>query len=45
MGRGGRRRKTYELTDAGRAELAAGAAELERQFRALLALLGGAHAA
>ncbi|WP_420438202.1 PadR family transcriptional regulator [Candidatus Palauibacter sp.] len=41
----GRRRKTYALTDAGRAELAAGAAELERQFRALLALLGGNHAA
>ena len=41
----GRRRKTYALTDAGRAELAAGAAELERQFRVLLALLGGNHAA
>ncbi len=41
----GRRRKTYEITDAGRAELAAGAAELERQFRALLGLLRGTHAA
>ena len=41
----GRRRKTYEITDAGRAELEAGSAELERQFRTLLALLGGSHAA
>lgn len=41
----GRRRKTYELTDAGRAELAEGAAELERQFRVLLELFGGTHAA
>ena len=41
----GRKRKTYEITSAGRAELEAGAAELERQFRALLALLGGTHAA
>ena len=44
-GGGGRRRKTYEITDAGRADLAAGAEELERQFRALMRLLGGAHAA
>lgn len=41
----GRRRKTYELTDAGRAELASGAAQLERQFRVLLELFGGTHAA
>ncbi len=41
----GRRRKTYEITGAGRAELAAGAAELEVQFRALLGLLRGCHAA
>ena len=41
----GRRRKTYELTHAGRAELAAGAAQLERQFRVLLELFGGIHAA
>lgn len=44
-GGGGRRRKTYEITRAGRAELADGAADLERQFRALLRLLGGNHAA
>ena len=43
--REGRRRKTYHLTKAGRAELAAGASELERQFRALFGLLGGTHAA
>lgn len=41
----GRRRKTYEITAAGRSELASGAAELERQFRTLLAMLGGSHAA
>ncbi len=41
----GRRRKTYHLTAAGRAELAAGAAELERQFRALFGLIRGTHAA
>ena len=44
-GGGNRRRKTYEITDAGRAELEAGAAELERQFRVLIELLGGTHAA
>lgn len=41
----GRRRKTYRITDAGREILKAGATELEEQFRALLALLGGTHAA
>lgn len=41
----GRRRKTYRITRAGRAELEAGADELERQFRALLGLLRGADAA
>lgn len=41
----GRRRKTYRITPAGRAELQAGADELERQFRALLGLLRGTHAA
>ncbi|WP_419947959.1 PadR family transcriptional regulator [Candidatus Palauibacter sp.] len=41
----GRRRKTYEITDAGRTELEAGAAELERLFRTLFKLLGGTHAA
>ena len=41
----GRRRKTYEITGAGRAELAAGAAELEQQFEALLGLLRGSDAA
>ncbi len=41
----GRRRKTYRITGAGRAELAAGADELEQQFRALLGLLRGTHAA
>lgn len=41
----GRRRKTYHLTKAGRAQLAGGASELERQYRALFGLLGGTHAA
>lgn len=41
----GRRRKTYRITCAGRAELEAGADELERQFRALLGLLRGDDAA
>lgn len=41
----GRRRKTYRITRAGRADLAAGGAELERQMRALMALLRGTHAA
>ncbi len=40
-----RRRKTYHLTAAGRAELAAGADELERKFRALFGLIRGTHAA
>ena len=44
-GGGGRRRKTYEITDAGRADLAAGAEEMERQFQVLMRLLGGTHAA
>ncbi|WP_425154410.1 PadR family transcriptional regulator [Candidatus Palauibacter sp.] len=41
----GRRRKTYEITRAGREELADGAADLERQFRLLFELLRGTHAA
>ncbi|WP_419933746.1 PadR family transcriptional regulator [Candidatus Palauibacter sp.] len=41
----GRRRKTYEITGAGRGELTDGAEELERQFRTLLEVLGGTHAA
>ena len=41
----GRRRKTYRLTAAGRTTLKAGAADMERQFSALLGLLGGTHAA
>ena len=41
----GRRRKTYRITDAGREILKAGATELEKRFRTLLALLGGTHAA
>lgn len=41
----GRRRKTYRITCAGRAELRAGADELERQFQALFVLLRGTHAA
>ena len=41
----GRRRKTYRITDGGREILKAGAAELEEQFRTLLTLLGGTHAA
>ena len=41
----GRRRKVYEITESGRCELASGAAELERMFRALLGLLRGSHAA
>ena len=41
----GRRRKIYRITSAGRATLRAGAAELEEQFRALLKLFGGSHAA
>ena len=41
----GRRRKTYRITSAGRAKLKAGASDLEQQFRALLGLLRGTHAA
>ncbi len=41
----GRRRKTYAITDAGRAELESGASELSDQFRALMDLFGGTHAA
>ena len=41
----GRRRKTYEITAAGRSDLESGAMELEQQFRTLLAMLGRTHAA
>ena len=44
-GEGGRRRKTYSITEAGRAELEDGSADLEQQFRVLLDLFGGTHAA
>jgi len=45
-GRSGRRRKTYQITEDGRAFLADDASHLEREFEALFSLLhGGASAA
>ncbi len=40
-----RRRKTYTITETGKAQLEAGSEELEQQFRALLELLRGSNAA